>query len=319
MVTSARQPELPEWLHEAYPFPTRWLKFGDYGMSFVDAGPEDGAALVLVHGNPTWSFLFRHVIRRGLASGAGLRIVAPDLIGFGLSDKPAGPGYHTLERHVENLARLIEELGLRNVSLVGHEWGGTIALGYAVGNAANVSRLVLTDTFGFPIPNLNLIRRPAAWGLIAGNPVGRWLDSWLNLTLSTTFSQRARTPLPDLTMEAYKHPFHATSSRVAPRVFNEMFFEPDEATRAALQRIETGLKEVAAPAQILWGAQDPVLTRLCAYMLRDRLKQAREPIFFPDAGHYLPEEAAEAFAASVLEPAQSPAPATAPDVFRIIS
>jgi pimeloyl-ACP methyl ester carboxylesterase len=320
MVIGTRNPELPEWLHEAYPFPTKWLKLGDFGMSMVDAGPENASAMVLLHGNPTWSFLFRQVIRRAMDSGARFRVVAPDLIGFGLSDKPVDGSYHTLDRHIENLSRLIESLALRNVTLVGHEWGGAIALGYAVANPANISRMVLADTFGFPVPNLNVIRRPRSWRLVHGTAVGRWLDSWLNLTLSSTFSHRTKKPLSDLTLEAYKYPFHEPSMRIAPRAFTEMFFEPDKATSLTLERIAAGLKGITAPVDILWGGQDPVLTRVCAYLLRDRLKHAREPIFFPDSGHYLPEEAPEAFASNVLEPrSQAPAPAGPTDVFRIIS
>ncbi len=301
-------------------------------MSFVDAGPTTAPTLLLLHGNPTWSFLFRHVIRRVLGDTEGdmelrkdsaatsFRVIAPDLLGFGLSDKPAGPGYHTLERHIENFSRLVEVLELRNVTLVAHGWGGPIALGYAVAHPANLSRLVLADTFAFPVPNLDRIPRPRAWRIAEFGPIGRWLDSWLNLTVTSSFAHRTRTPLSDWTFEAYKYPFQTPASQIAPRVFSEMFFQPDPATRATLERIEQGLKEISAPVDILWGAHDPVLTRLCAYLLRDRFQHAGEPVFFPDSGHYLPEEAPEAFAAHVLEPpARASAPSVYEDVFRIIS
>ena len=329
MLTDPTQPELPEWLREAYPFPARFLQLENLRMSFADAGPTSASPLLLLHGNPAWSFLFRHVIRRAAGGDTELRkdlaatsfrVIAPDLVGFGLSDKPADPGYHTLERHIEDLSRLVEVLELRNVTLVAHGWGGPIALGYAVAHPANLSRLVLADTFAFPVPNLGRIPRPRAWRIPSIGAIGRWLDSWLKLTVTSSFAHRTRTPLSDWTLEAYKYPFQTPASQIAPRAFSEMFFQPDPATRATLERIEQGLKEISAPVDILWGAHDPVLTRLCAYLLRDRFPHAGEPVFFPDSGHYLPEEAPEAFAAHVLDTtARASAPSVSEDVFRIIS
>jgi haloalkane dehalogenase len=96
MMTAPQQPDIPEWLRESYPFHTRTLQLGAYGMSFVDEGPADAPAFLLLHGNPTWSFLYRDLIQRLRPK---YRVVAPDHVGFGLSDQPNSAAYHTLAKH----------------------------------------------------------------------------------------------------------------------------------------------------------------------------------------------------------------------------
>ena len=111
-------------------------------MHYVDEG--SGPPVLLLHGEPTWSFLWRHVVPEVV--GAGRRAVVPDLIGFGRSDKPTDIGWHTYDRHVETVTRLVHELDLRGVALVVHDWGGLIGLRLAVENAERIERLVILDT-----------------------------------------------------------------------------------------------------------------------------------------------------------------------------
>src|SRR4051794_17478137 len=111
-------------------------------MHYIDEG--EGKPVLLLHGEPTWSFLWRHVIPPVVASGR--RAVAPDLIGFGLSDKPEDLGWYTYDRHVSHVTRLVTELDLRDIALVVHDWGGLIGLRFAVENPERVGRLVILDT-----------------------------------------------------------------------------------------------------------------------------------------------------------------------------
>ena len=112
-------PSLPTWLECAFPARRRTYRGEAYAIHFVDEG--QGPPVVLQHGNPTWSFLWRKVIRR--LADAGLRVIAPDLVGLGLSDKPHNPEVHTLEFHAGQIAELIAALDLDRVTIAGHDWG----------------------------------------------------------------------------------------------------------------------------------------------------------------------------------------------------
>src|SRR5690242_8414459 len=124
---TSRFPEIPEWLHEAFPFQTRTLDVQGERISFVDEGPRDGICFVLVHGSPTWSFLYRNAVAR-LRQHA--RVIALDLVGFGLSSKPADPAFHTLERHISLLTEFLDRLNLERMALVLHGSAGPIGLAY---------------------------------------------------------------------------------------------------------------------------------------------------------------------------------------------
>ena len=296
MLTDRRLPELPEWLR-AVPVSHREQQSGPHALSFVDEGPPHAPPVVLLHGNVTWSFLFRHAIRR---LSPQYYVIAPDAIGFGLSDKPQDAGYHTLERHIENFSRLMEALQLRNITLVMHGWGGPMGLGYATAFPGNIARLILINTWAGNLPNLNRVKLPLRLRVANSGRAGEFLDDLLNLTMHATFASRTYRPLSDWAMEAYSYPFPTVKARVAMRAFSRMFLAPDPATRAKLAEIEAGLKNIEAPAEILWGARDPVLTKLPAYLLRDGLRHAAEPVFFADASHYLPEDLPDAVPDAVL-------------------
>jgi len=294
-------PQLPEWLQELYPFRTRTLELGRYAMSLVDEAPLHAASetpvAVLLHGNPTWSFLYRDLIQQLRQK---YRVVAPDMIGFGLSDKPQDPVYHSLEQHISNLARLVETLDWRNLTLVMNGWGGPVGLGYAVLHPENIRHLVLTNTWGTNVPRLKPRFVPLGMRIAGYGRIGRRLESWLNLSMHSIFSSRTYRPIGDLAFEAYSYPFRQGESRLAISCFSQMFFNPDPATAAKLARIQAGLKNITAPADILCGARDPVLGKLPAYLLRDDLKHAREPVFLPEVSHYFPEEAPNDLAEVVL-------------------
>ncbi len=297
---SSEVSELPAWLRELYPFRTRCLQVGAWRMSLVEEGPTDGAPVVMVHGNPGWSFTFRQVIPE---VSRRYRAIAPDLVGFGLSDKPPDPGYHTLPQHIANLAGLIEQLDLRNLTLVLHDWGGPIGLGYAVAHPENVARILLTNTWAFPVPNPKSLRLPLGVRLANRGGIGELLDSMLGLSITSALSAGTRTA-GDMIVEGYKYPVHSAAGRIGPRAFWRML-RPSGPADDELTRIHSALKTVMAPVEIVWGARDPMLTRLPAYLLRDAFKNARAPIFLDDASHYVPEDAAAALIAKLMEERRS--------------
>jgi haloalkane dehalogenase len=169
----------PAWLDaRQYPFVSRFLELPAGRLHYVDEG--EGPPLVMVHGIPTWSFLYRHLIR---ALAPRYRCIAPDHLGFGLSDKPADWSYRPRD-HAANLAALIERLSLRDVTLVVHDFGGPIGLAYAVERPENVARLVLFNTWMWSFRG----DREKGWigGLIA-SPLGRFLYTRLNVSPRVIF------------------------------------------------------------------------------------------------------------------------------------
>jgi haloalkane dehalogenase len=302
--TGTASSDLPEWLRELYPFRTRTLAAGSQTMSFVDEGPAEAPAapvFVLLHGNPTWSFLYRNLIQRLRSK---YRVLAPDHVGFGLSSKPGSPAYHTLDQHIANFTRWVEALDLRQVTLVMNGWGGPIGLGYAVAHPENVARLVLANALTGQAPLSRRMRLPLGLRVARAGRIGAWLDSLLNLSMHSIFASRMHRRLADLPFEGYCYPFRDQASRHAVSAFMEMYLRPDRNTSERLAEIFARLKNVTAPADIVWGARDPLLTKLHAYLLRDQLPNAREPIFVADASHYLPEEASDTLAEVVLRGAE---------------
>lgn len=129
-----------------YPFAHHFFDSPMGAMHFVDEGPRDAPVLLMLHGNPSWSFLYRHFVT---AFSDTHRVVAPDHIGFGLSDKPEDEGAYSIDAHARNLEGLVEALDLRNITLVMQDWGGPIGLGMAARHPERVARLVILNTFGF--------------------------------------------------------------------------------------------------------------------------------------------------------------------------
>ena len=141
-----------------FPYEPRYAQLDGPRMAYVEAGPADGPPVLLLHGEPTWSFLWRRVLP--VLADAGLRAIAPDLIGFGRSDKPAEVEDHTYARHVEWVrAFAFDALDLRDVTLVGHDWGGLIGLRVATENPDRIARIVATNT-GLPTGDQ---RMPDVW------------------------------------------------------------------------------------------------------------------------------------------------------------
>ena len=146
-------------------------------MSYLDEGPRDGEVVVMLHGNPSWSYLWRNLVA-GLSDR--YRCIAPDHIGMGLSDKPDDSAYeYTLQSRVDDLAALLDHLGITGpVTLAVHDWGGMIGFGWALSHAARVKRLVITNTAAFPMPAAK--QMPWQIGLGRDWKIGEWLVRGFN-------------------------------------------------------------------------------------------------------------------------------------------
>jgi haloalkane dehalogenase len=261
-------------------YPDRFLDLGG-GMRihYRDAG--HGPPLLMLHGNPTWSYVYRDVIR-GLAGS--FRCVAPDYPGFGLSHAPAGYRF-TPHEHSAAVERFVDALGLGDLTLFVHDWGGPIGLGFAGRRPELVRRLVLGNTWAWPITGDPHFER---FSRLMGGPIGRVLiarfDAFVNVLLPAGVRRRR---LPKVVMAMYRRPCGTDRDRRPTAVF------PREIRASApfLAEVEAGLARLRdRPALILWGTAD------FAFRPRERERLERlfpihRTVFLEGAGHYIQEDA----------------------------
>jgi len=264
-----------------YPFQTAQLPVPGAVMSYVDEG--SGSPVLLVHGNPTWSFYYRRLIP---ALSRQQRVIAPDHIGCGLSTKPQHYPY-TLATHIENLGRLIDQLNVAQIDLVLHDWGGAIGLGWAVRNPERVRRIVLLNTAAFLSPRIPwriaLCRYP-----ILGDLAVRGLNAF---AAAATFMAVER-PMEPAVRDGFLFPYRSWADRVAIQHFvRDIPLSPRHPTWALIDAIDRDLLLLRdRPMLILWGGRDWCFSD---YFLADWLTRfpAAEVARFDDAGHYLLEDA----------------------------
>lgn len=280
----------PPWLNtDEYPFAAHELQLDAGRMHYVDEG--QGPAVVLVHGTPVWSFLYRNLIKE-LAQTH--RCIAPDHLGFGLSARPAGFGYRPQD-HARNLHELINRLGLRDITLVVHDFGGPIGLSYAVERPENVARLVIFNTWMW---SLRENKQAVQISSFMGSPLGRVLYERLNV------SPRFLIPLasgdhtmPRAIQRHYVEAAPTPHDRHAMWVCARELVGSSEWYDSLWQRRE---QLRAIPALLLWGLKDPGVASGVFDLARwqDLFADART-ITFPGAGHFVQEEEAPAVATAV--------------------
>lgn len=279
---------VPPWLRHLYPFRPKFLPFAGLRMHYVDEG--DGPAVVMLHGNPTWSFYYRELI---LALRDRHRVVAPDHIGCGLSDKPRRYPYR-LTTHVENLERLMDRLKLEEVTLAVHDWGGPIGFGYARRHPERVRRFIVFNTAAFfgPVP---LRLRACRWPVLGtlGVRVLNLFAGWGFYVACKNRQRRTRA-----IRAGYRLPYHGFASRVAVHRFVQDIpiadARPSGETYAEVQAIEAALPQFRdRPMLICWGMRDFCFNEEILNGWIQRFPDAQVHRF-PDAGHYVVEDAGAA-------------------------
>jgi haloalkane dehalogenase len=254
-------------------------------MHYVDEG-SGPPTFLLLHGEPTSSFLWRKIIPQ--LPG---RKVAPDLIGFGRSDKPEAIGWYSYDRHVESVSRLVAALDLRDLTLVVHDWGGPIGLRLAVENPERVARLVILNTGigGGSAPSETWLRFRAVVRELGGAlDIGRLVEA------GTTNG------LDDETRAAYDAPFPTPESKAGALAFPELVpTEPDHPNTAPMNRVREALRRWDRPTLVVWGADDAVLPVAIARAFVELIPGAEGPVLIENASHFLQEDSPDEVAAAI--------------------
>jgi haloalkane dehalogenase len=277
---------LPDWLDtDAYPFTPQEFNLPAGTMRYVDEG--SGEPIVMVHGNPYWSFLFRGLVRYFAGTR---RCVAPDHIGFGLSDKPSEWDYLP-EHHAENLNALLEALDLENVTVVVNDWGGPVGLSYAIEHPGRVRNVVVTNSWCWPVDDEWYYRLFSGF---VGGPVGRWLVRKHNV-FARTLVPRLYGDKRRLTPEIHRHiTAHLADSgqREGCWIFARSIIGSTEWLRELWSRRSA----LAGKVRLLaWGMKDIAFREKELLHWSEAFPEA-EVARFGDVGHFVAEEAPERLA-----------------------
>ena len=263
-----------------FPWEPRYREAGGLRLAHIDEG--EGPPVVMWHGEPTWSFLWRKVLPP--VRDAGYRVILPDLAGFGRSDKPRDLAWYSYDRHCEVVAGLLEDLDLRDATFVVHDWGGPIGLRLAVENPDRVSRLVITDT-----------------GLFTGHQA--MSDAWKmfrdfverteDLPVSMLVRRACHTDPGDEIADAYEAPFPEPAAKAGTRAFPLMLpTTPNAPGAEAGQRVLEALKTDERPKLVLWADSDPIIPLSTGERFASALNTEIDHVI-PDAAHFLQEDQGE--------------------------
>lgn len=271
-------------LRKLYPFAPHYFNTPDgHRMNYLDEG--NGDPILCIHGNPTWSFYYRELVNEFRRSH---RVIVPDHVGCGLSDKPQNFSYQ-LADHIRNLENFILHLNLQNITLVVHDWGGPIGIGAALKQKLRISKLVILNTAAFLSKDIpKRIASLRSW--IFPNLLIRRANLFCLAATTMTTVKKLR---PEL-KRAYLFPYRNYHDRVAIAGFvKDIPLEHNDPSYQTLSKIEQGLSTLKVPTLFLWGARD-FCFNLGFLRKWQKIYPEAHTVIFENAGHYVLEDESEA-------------------------
>ena len=273
--------------HELYPFTGSYRIVNGNKLHVLDEGRGD--AVLMLHGNPTWSYYFRDLV---LGLRDQYRVIVPDHVGCGLSDKPDERSYeYTLRRRVDDLAALIEQADIQGrITLLMHDWGGMIGMAYAARFPHRIGRLVLLNTAAFHLPKAKKL--PISLWLCRQTPLGELIIRDTGLFTSLLARWAVCSPMEQKVREGYLLPYRAPQDRTALlRFVQDIPLQPGDPSYGLVSEVQAKLPEFRqTPTLILWGDRDFVFDHHFLHEWQKTLPAA-EVHRFPNAGHYVLEDA----------------------------
>ncbi|MBI2423065.1 MAG: alpha/beta fold hydrolase [Candidatus Hydrogenedentes bacterium] len=271
-----------------YPFVGKPFNIDGVKMNYLDEGVGD--PVVMVHGNPSWSYYYRHLV---LALRGTHRCIVPDHIGCGYSDKPGDDRYdYTLERRVDNLEALLDHCGVEGrITLVVHDWGGMIGLAFAMRKPERIKRLVVLNTSAFLLPDT----KPFPWPLwivrntLAGTLMVRGFNAFSRIAATVCCT---RNPMPKPVRDAYCSPYNSWDNRIATlRFVQDIPLRPGDRSYAIVKHVQENVQQLTGvPMLVCWGLRDFVFDKHFLALWEKHFPNA-EFHRFDDCGHYILEDA----------------------------
>ncbi|HZP93458.1 MAG TPA: haloalkane dehalogenase [Burkholderiales bacterium] len=264
-------------------FAPRYLEdlpgFAGLRLHYLDEGPREAAVFLCLHGEPTWSYLYRHMIP--VFVEAGFRVVVPDLFGFGRSDKPAQEAVYSFDFHRNTLLRLIERLDLGNIALVCQDWGGLLGLTLPLDLPHRVTRLLLMNTA------LGTGDAPLPEGFLAWR---KWAAEHPDMEVGKLLG-RACPQLTEAERAAYDAPFPDARYKAGARRFPQLVPDRPDAPGAEISRAARAFwsRQWDGSSFMAIGMKDPVLGAPVMHELRRHIRGCPAPMELPEAGHFVPE------------------------------
>lgn len=293
MVTMSAAPAIPDWLRTEYPFvPKSFVTPRSARLSYLDEGPRSEHAVLMLHGNPTWSYYFRHLVR---ALSPTMRCLVPDHVGMGSSDKPQSYDY-TLAARIGDVEALVAAAGVKSIDLVVHDWGGAIGFGFATRHAAMIRRIVVLNTAAFTssdIPTrIALCKAPVVGPLLVRGANGfAWPATWMAMHRRALSAEEKR---------GYLWPYNSWQNRVAVSAFvQDIPLAETHPSWATLKDIERALPQFRdRETLVVWGGQDFCFNDSFLERWRGILAQATVQRI-ADAGHYVLDDARDEAVGSI--------------------
>lgn len=253
---------MPADLSADYPYRSRFVQVNGRRMHYVDEGPPDAPPMLLLHGNPTWGYVWRDTVPPLLA--AGYRVVVPDQIGLGLSEKPHDHRVHTLDNHTANIVALLDRLDLRDVTFVCHDWGGPTGLGALLTRPDRAAAVAVMSTWAWASPSAQFHHRVLPWRLMHAPLVGPYLlgrhaampgrGMYLSVVDRARYAERAQAAYTAVLDD----PDERALTWIWPRSIPLGL--PSDTTTERFAWLEAGVRELRLPATVIWGREDDVFT-----------------------------------------------------------
>jgi haloalkane dehalogenase len=275
-----------------FPFEAHYQQLGDVRLHYVDEGPDDAPPLLMLHGNPTWSYMYRRPI--ALLAERGHRCIAFDHMGFGRSDKPPELRRYVFSNHVDNAVALIERLDLQDVTLVMHDWGGPIGLGAALRQPERFRALVAMNTWAWELPSFlpGFLRQFRTDGL------GEILALAGNMSVESIPGGMARRDTDPVMMDAYRAPFPDYWSRLGTLAFiRDVPLTENDPSAELIGQIHEALPGLDLPLRLIWGMRDRVFVPAFIEQWQ-ALFPGTEAVEL-EAGHYLVEDEPDQVAGAI--------------------
>jgi len=282
-----------------YPFSSHVFDSNGFRLHYLDEGPRDAEPLVMLHGNPTWSFYYRKLV--GELSDR-YRCIVPDHMGMGLSEKPRRDRYpYTLHSRIDDLERLLDHLQInQTLTLIVHDWGGMIGMGYAARHFDRIGRLIVLNSAAFHLPATK--KMPWRLSVCRRRRLGAILVRGFNTFCRAATSMSVMNRLNSKVKAAYLAPYDSWYNRIAiHRFVQDIPLSPHDPSYNTVSRVEAGLNQLEdCPMLICWGMRDFVFDEhfLNEWILRFPRAQVNR---FDHAGHYVLEDAGDEIASLVRQ------------------